>query len=197
VKLRPVSSGWLRSAFFAVLAIIVFITGRGTMARSPYAVHTFTYTFLGIAAIPMIDQIWRRSRIRDPALPPWLPAPPGATYERSFSLKSLTWPVALLLWILVPAVAVAGGINLLVGELVHDVGGSAGAVLAAIGGALGGLAAWMGLTTVVTWRMASGLGRWPAYTEALPSSLRFRSFVTEWRRDPIYYFRTQHHRLGS
>lgn len=164
------------------------------MARSPYAVHTFTYTFLGIAAIPMIDQIWRRSRVRDPDLPPWLPAPPGAAYERLSSLKSLVWPLGLLLWILVPAVAVATGINLLVGELVHDVGGSAGAVLAAIGGALGGLAAWMALTTVVTWRMASGLGRWPAYTEALPCSLRFRAFVTEWRRDPTYYFRPQHHR---
>ena len=167
------------------------------MARSPYAVHTFTYTFLGIAAIPMIDQIWRRSRIRDPDLPPWLPAPPGATYESLFSLRSLAWPVALLLWILVPAVAVAAGINLLVGELVHDVGGSAGAVLAAVGGALGGLAAWMGLTTVVTWRMAAGLSRWPAYTEAFPASLRFRAFVAEWRRDPIYYFRPRHHQANS
>lgn len=196
MKLRPVSCGWLRAAFFAVLALVVFGTGRSAMARSPFAFHTFTYTFLGIAAIPMLDELWRNARVREPETPRWLPAPPGASFERFFSLRCLAWPLALLIWIIFPAVAVAGGINLLVGEAVHDVAGSVGGVLAAAGGALSGLAAWMALVTVLRWRAAADLERWPSYTEAFPASLRFRLFVAEWRREPIYYFKP-HHRRSS
>jgi hypothetical protein len=189
MKLRPVASGWVRALFFAALALAVFLASRHLMARSTYAAKTFALTCIGIAAIPMIDEIRRRSRRPEHGLLHWEPMPADVTYERLGSPRQLAWPVALVLWILVPIGGLAAAVNYLIGVLAHDVPASMGGVVAAVTGTLAGLAGWMGLRTVAIWRIGSRLGRWPAWTDAPPATLRFAPFVAELRREPVYYYR--------
>ena len=60
MKLRSVSSGWVRAAFFAVLAAVVFLLFHRVMARSRLAVVGFTWTFLGIPALSLLEDLRRR-----------------------------------------------------------------------------------------------------------------------------------------
>lgn len=189
MRLRPVSSGWIRAAFFAVLSLLTILLTRKAMARSSFAAQTFVLTAGAIAAIPMVDEIRRRAKRPERAPLHWEPMPADVTFERLASPRSLAWPAALVLWILVPIAALATGVNYAIGELVHDLIGSLGGVAAAMAGSLTGLAAWMALRTVAIWRTGSALKRWPAWTDAPPASLRFRPFLAEWRREPVYYFR--------
>jgi hypothetical protein len=188
MRVRPVSAGWVRAGFFAILAIAVYLIFSGVIDRSSQAAHTFALTALAIAVLPMLQEIRRR---RGPNRVPvhWELLPVDVIFERVGSPRSLAWPLALLLWVLVPLAGVVLGINAITGELVHDLPGAMGGALAAVCGALAGLAAWMALRTVVVWRLGSGLGRWPAWTYAPPASLRFRPFIAEWRTEPVYYYR--------
>lgn len=189
MRLRPVASGWIRAALFAALSVVALLLLRHVMARSSGAPQTFALTCIAIAAIPMIDEVRWRARRPDGRLVQWEPLPVDVTFERLGSPRSLAWPLALLIWVLVPVGIAATGVNYLVGLAVHDVPASMGAVSAALAGALAGVTAWMALRTVAVWRTASGLQRWPAWTDAGVASLRFRPFVAEWRRQPVYYYR--------
>src|SRR5579862_6780819 len=121
MRLRPVSSGLIRAAFFAVLALVVFVLFRRVMARSSYAAKTFALTALVIAAIPMFDEFRRRTRRPEHAPLIWEPLPLDVTFERLGSYRSLAWPAALVLWVIVPVTALATGVNYTIGELIHDV----------------------------------------------------------------------------
>ncbi|HWD10118.1 MAG TPA: hypothetical protein VHA57_13605 [Actinomycetota bacterium] len=189
MRLRPVSSGLIRAAFFAVLAVVVFVVFRRVMARSSYAAKTFALTALVLAALPMFDEYRRRTRRSEQAPLIWEPMPVDVTFERLGSPRCLAWPAALLLWVIVPVTVLAAGVNYSIGELIHDVPGALGGVAAVGAGALLGLAAWMALRTVIVWRAGVSLGRWPAWTDAPPATLRLRPFLLEWRREPVYYFR--------
>ena len=95
MKLRAVSSGWVRAAFFAVLAAVVFLLFHKVMARSRLAVAGFTWTFLGIPALSLLEDLRRRPAGQTPR---YEEAPDDAPYESRTSLGPLAWPVALLLW---------------------------------------------------------------------------------------------------
>lgn len=191
VRVRRVSSGWMQAVFLAVLAILGFIVSRTAIARSSLAGQTFTYTFVGVTAVPLVSDLRRRSR--QPEGQPgvrWLPVPDAATREGRFSLRPLAWAASLVLWVLIPLAALAAALNLAVGVMVHDVAGSLGGALAAADGAMAGLSAWQALRTILIWRVALPLERWPAYVEAPPASLRLRRFLEELRREPVYYYET-------
>ncbi|HEU5002261.1 MAG TPA: hypothetical protein VFW71_05715 [Actinomycetota bacterium] len=190
MRVRRVSSGWLQAAFLAALAIIGFVAFRGAIARSSLAGQTFAYTFVGVTAVPMVSELRRRSRQPEGQPVRWLPVPDRATRDGRWSLRPLVWAVALVLWILIPLAALAAALNLAVGVMVHDVAGSLGGVLAAADGAMAGLAAWQALRTVLVWRVAAPLERWPAYVEAPALSLRPGRFLEEFRREPVYYYET-------
>lgn len=196
MKLRSAASGWVRAGLFAVLSLVAFLAFHKVMARSAHAFAAFAYTFVGLAALPIIDDVRRRKR-RGLSLPEFETAPRDATYERLLSPAALAWPAALVLWVLIPASAVAAAANLAVGQWVHDVAGSMGGVAAVITGALAGLAAWMGLRTVAIWRLGDSIGRWPLWVEAPPTSLSFHALVNEWRRPPVYYIEPPARHLRS
>src|SRR5262249_51929192 len=111
VKLRSVSSGGIRAAFFAVLAVVVFLLFHKVMARSRLAVTGFTWTFLGIPAISLIEDL-RRPAGRTQRFEE---APEDAPYESKVSLGPLAWPVALLLWFFLPAGILGAGVNFVIG----------------------------------------------------------------------------------
>lgn len=184
--LRSAASGWVRAGFFALLSLVVFLVFRKAMARGAHSFAAFAYTFLGLAAVPVFDELRRRNRRGTHA--DFEMAPKDATYEKLTSPRQLLWPIALVLWVLLPATLVAAGVNLIVGEAIHDVAGSMGSVVAVATGALAGLAAWMALRTLSVMRLGDTVGRWPLWLEAPPPSLTFRALASEWRRRQTYYF---------
>lgn len=190
VRVRRVSSGWLQAVFLAALAIVGFIAFRRAVARSSLAGQTFAYTFVGVTAVPMVSELRRRSARPEGQPVRWLPVPDGATREARLSPRPLVWALSLVLWVLIPLAGLAAALDLAVGVMVHDVAGSLGGVLAAADGAMAGLAAWQALRTVLIWRVATPLERWPAYIEAPPASLRLRRFLEEFRKEPVYYYET-------
>ena len=99
MKLRSVSSGWVRSAFFAVLALVVFLLFRRVIARSAFGYEAFAVTFLALPALAMLEEIRRRSLRTGAAAPRVEPAPPDAVYERPLSVGLLAWPVAVVVWV--------------------------------------------------------------------------------------------------
>src|SRR6267143_1279556 len=131
------------------------------MARSQLAVVGFTWTFLGIPAISLLEDLRRRPAGHTPR---YEEAPDDAPYESRTSLGPLAWPVALLLWFFIPAAIVGTGVNLAIGLLVHNVPGAMGAMAAVAAGLLGGLAAWMGLLTLSARRLGAAHSHWPLWT---------------------------------
>jgi len=187
VKLRAVSAGWVRAAFFALLAALVLLVFHGLMARSRLAFAGFTWTSLAVPALSLIEDLRRgragwRARYEE--------APPEADYESRRSLGPLAWPVALLLWFFIPAAIIGTAVNLVIGEVVHSVAGAMGAMAAVAAGLLGGLAAWIGLRTLSAWRLGTADLRWPLWTEVPSrSSVSFRALRAEWPRDRVFYYR--------
>ncbi|TMK43675.1 MAG: hypothetical protein E6G66_15025, partial [Actinobacteria bacterium] len=112
MKLRAVSSGWVRAVFFAVLAAVVFLLFHKVMARSRLAVAGFTWTFLGIPALSLLEDLRRRPAGHTPR---YEEAPDDAPYESRTSLGPLAWPVALLLWFFLPAAVVGTAVNFAIG----------------------------------------------------------------------------------
>jgi len=186
VKLRSVSSGWVRAAFFAVLAAIVFLLFHKVMARSRLAVAGFTWTFLGIPALSLLEDLRRRPAGHTPR---YEEAPEDAPYESRTSLGPLAWPVALLLWFFLPAAVVGTGVNFAIGLIDHNVAGACGAMAAVATGLLGGLGAWMGLRTLTAWRLGTAHGHWPLWIAVPRPSLSFRALRAEWPRDTTFYYR--------
>jgi hypothetical protein len=188
VKLRAVSSGWVRAAFFAVLAALVFLLFHTVMARSRLAFAGFTWTFLGIPALSLLEELRRRPPGHTPR---YEPAPDDAAYESRTSLGPLAWPVALLLWFFVPAAIVGSAVNFAIGLAVHNVAGAMGAMAAVAAGLLGGLGAWMGLRTLSVWLLGAGHSRWPLWMAVPRPSVSFRALRAEWPRDGVFYYRPE------
>ena len=187
MKLRSVSSGWVRSAFFAVLALVVFLLFRRVIARSAFGYEAFAVTFLALPALAMLEEIRRRSLRTGAAAPRVEPAPPDAVYERPLSVGLLAWPVAVVVWVLIPFAVVGGAVNFAIGVLTHNVPAAMGSLVAVIVGALGGLAAWLALRTLAA--RGAGLWRGPLWREAPPASLSFRGLLSERLYEPVYYYR--------
>jgi hypothetical protein len=184
MTLRAVTAGWVRAALFAALAILDFVLFHRVMARSRLAVAGFSWTFLGIPALSVLDDLRRRNR-----RPTYQPAPDDARFESRRSLAVLAWPVALLLWFFVPVVGVGSAVNFAMGEVSHNVAGAMGGMAAVAAGLLGGLAAWIGLRTLTAWRLGTAGDRWPLWTEVPQPSLSWRALRAEWPRNPVYYYR--------
>ena len=187
MKLRSVSSGWVRSAFFAVLALVVFLLFRRAIARSAFGYETFAVTFLALPALAVLEEMRRRSLRAGASTPRLEPAPPDAVYERPLSMGLLAWPVALVVWVLIPFAVVCGAVNYAIGMMTHNVPAAMGSLVAVVVGALGGLAAWLALRTLAV--QGAGLGRGPLWREAPPASLSFRSLLAERLFEPVYYYR--------
>jgi hypothetical protein len=188
VRLRSVSSGWIRSAFFAVLALAVFLLFRRVMARSAFAYQAFALTFLALPALAVLEEMRRRSQ-RGGAAPRYEPAPAGAVYEPLLSPRALVWPLGIVLWILLPFAAIAGLMNFLVGQLTHNVAASMGSLVSVLVGTLGGLAAWLALRTLTV--LSAGRLRGPLWREAPPPSLALRGLASERLFEPVYYYREE------
>ena len=186
MKLRAVSSGWVRAVFFAVLAAVVFLLFHKVMARSRLAVAGFTWTFLGIPALSLLEDLRRRPAGHTPR---YEEAPDDAPYESRTSLGPLAWPVALLLWFFLPAAVVGTAVNFVIGLVAHNVAGAMGAMAAVAAGLLGGLSAWMGLRTLSAWRLGAAHSHWPLWTAVPRPSVSFRALRAEWPRDGIFYYR--------
>ena len=193
MKLRSVSSGWVRSAFFAVLALVVFGLFHGVIARSAFGYEAFAVTFLGLPALAVLEEIRRRSLRTGGAAPRFEPAPPDAVYERPLSVGLLAWPVAVVLWVLIPFAAVGGAVNYVIGMLTHNVPAAMGSLAAVVVGALGGLATWLALRTLAARGLGAGLPRGlfrgSLWREAPPASLSFRGLLAERLFEPVYYYR--------
>jgi hypothetical protein len=190
VRLRSVSSGWIRSAFFAVLALVIFLLFRRVIARSVFAYEAFAVTFLALPALAVLEEIRRRSLQSGASAPRIQPAPPDAVYERPLSFGLLAWPVAVIVWVLLPFAALGGGVNYAIGVFSHNVAAAMGSLLAVVVGALGGLAAWVALRTLTARGVGGGLLRGPLWREAPPASLSFRSLLAERLFELVYYYRS-------
>lgn len=191
MKLRTVSSGWIRALFFGVLASLMFAFFHTAMSRSRLALAGFSWTFLGIPALALLEELRRRPKSgggRSPGAR-YLPAPEDAVYESRRSLAPLAWPVALLLWFFVPAAVVGGAVNFTIGTIDHNLVGAMGAMAAVIAGLLGGLGAWIGLRTLSAWKTGTDDSLWPLWIEAPHPSISFRALRAEWPRDGVYYVR--------
>jgi hypothetical protein len=186
VKLRAVSSGWVRALFFAVLSGLVFLFFHTAMARSRLALAGFTWTFLGIPAVSLLEELRRRPRGQ---MPRYQPAPQDAVYESRVSPAPLAWPVALLLWFFVPATIVGGAVDVAIGVITNNVAGAMGALAAVVAGLLGGLGAWLGLRTLSAWRLGTADSLWPLWMEAPRPSVSFRALRAEWPREGVFYVR--------
>jgi hypothetical protein len=186
VKLRAVSSGWIRASFFAFLAGLVLLVFHRAMGRSPLAFAGFTWTFLGIPAVSLLEELRRRPKGQTLR---YQPAPEDAVYESRTSLAPLAWPIALLLWFFVPAAIVGGAVNFAIGILEHNLAGAMGAMAAVVAGLLGGLGAWLGLRTLSAWRVGTADSLWPLWVEAPPPSISFRALRVEWPRNGVFYVR--------
>jgi hypothetical protein len=186
VKLRAVSSGWIRAAFFAVLAAVVFLAFHKVMARSRLAGAGFAWSFLGIPALSLLEDLRRRPAGQTLR---YEEAPEDAPCESRTSLGPLAWPVALLLWFFLPAAIVGAGVNFAIGLAVHNVAGAMGAMAAVAAGLLGGLGAWMGLRTLAAWRLGTAHSHWPLWTAVPHPSISFRALRAEWPRDGTFYYR--------
>lgn len=192
MKLRAVSSGWVRAALFAVLAALVFLAFHGVMARSRLAAAGFTWTFLGIPALSLLEDLRHRRTVQPPRFEA---VPDEAQFERPLSLGPLAWPVALLIWFFIPVAIVGGLVNFAIGEAVHNVAGAMGAMAAVAAGLLGGLGAWMGLRTLTAYRLGTAHDHWPLWMEVPRPSVSFRGLRAEWPRQQTLYYRSPYPRL--